>query len=224
MDAAPEGLDVAAPAVFLTRSPGGAILVRAGGNVRPTRLCGLTTAVLGLILSCCGGAAQDTRSLSGAISYEGDGSEPVIVSLYKLPVTSQGRARRLSKEDILGGAEPHRVLELAAPGDYAFDRLAPGHYSVLAFMDRDGNGKLGFDPPEPFGWFAAAPGGSWDPIDLTLSDASGLDLKLRVPTPFPRADKVVEHGTLVWKKGLPVLQLRGTAEERGFAHGYLIGR
>jgi hypothetical protein len=28
----------------------------------------------------------------------------------------------------------------------------------------------------------------------------------------------------VWKKGLPVLQLWGTADERGFAHGYLVGR
>lgn len=189
-----------------------------------TRLCGLTTAVLGLALSCCGGAAQDTRTLSGAVSCGGDGSGPVIVSLYKLPVTSEGRAHGLSKEDILSGAEPHRVLELNKPGDYAFDRLPPGHYSVLAFMDRDGNGSLGFDPPEPLGWFAASPGGTWDPVDLTGSDATGRDLELRVPTPFPRADKAVEHGALVWKKGLPVLQLWGTAEERGFAHGYLVGR
>jgi hypothetical protein len=91
-------------------------------------------------------------------------------------------------------------------------------------MDRDGNNKLGFDPPEPFGWFAASPGGSWDPIDLTRFDASGRDLRLRVPTAFPQTDKIVEHGALLRKKGLPVLQLWGTAEERGFAHGYLVGR
>ncbi|MBN2266529.1 MAG: hypothetical protein JW775_12025, partial [Candidatus Aminicenantes bacterium] len=52
----------------------------------------------------------------------------------------------------------------------------------------------------------------------------GLDLELRAPTPFPRAGRTVEHGALVWKQGLPVLQLWGTAEERGFAHGHLVGR
>lgn len=189
-----------------------------------TRLSGSIATVLGLILSCCGGAAQDTRSFSGAISYEGKGSGPVIVSLYKLPVTSRGRAIRLSKEDILGDAKPYRSLGLEKPGSYSFDRLPPGHYSVLAFMDRDGNGRLGFDPPEPLGWFAASSGGTWDPVDLTMADASGRDMKLRLPTPFPRTDTVIEHGALVWKKGLPILQLWGTAVERGFAHGYLVGR
>jgi uncharacterized protein (DUF2141 family) len=192
--------------------------------VNQARLCGLTTAVLGLVLTCCGGAAQDTRTLSGSVSFEGDRSGPVVVDLYKLTVPSQGRVRRLTKEDILGGAEPFRALKLEAPGSYAFSGLPPGPYSVLAFMDRDGNGRLGFDPPEPFGWYTASPGGPWDPVDLTLADASGRDFELRAPTPFPRTGKAVEHGALVWKKGLPVLQLRGTAEERGFAHGYLVGR
>jgi len=192
--------------------------------VREMRQSRLIAAVLCLVVSSGGGSPQLKRSLSGRVSYDGDGAGNIIVNLYELDVVSQGRARRLTKEDILGDAKPLRVLELAAPGDYAFDRLPPGHYSVLAFMDRDGNDKLGFDPPEPLGWFAASPGGTWDPIDLTRSDVSGRDLRLRVPTAFPRADRIVEHGALVWKKGLPVLQLWGTAEERGFAHGYLVGR
>jgi uncharacterized protein (DUF2141 family) len=192
--------------------------------VSPTKSFGLTTAVVGLALSCCGGAAQDTRALSGTVSFKGEGAGSIVVSLYKLPVNSAGRARRLSKEAILGDAMPFKSRVLAAPGDYAFGRLPPGPYSVLAFMDLDGNGEMGFDPPEPFGWFTASPGGIWDPVDLTQADASGRDLELRAPTPFPRSDKAVEHGALVWKKGLPVLQLWGTAEERGFAHGYLVGR
>ncbi len=185
---------------------------------------GLMAVVLGLIVSSGGGAPQETKSLSGRVSFDGDRSGRIVVSLYKLPVDSRGRAGRLTKEDILGGSKPHRVLELAAPGSYVFDRLAPGHYSVLAFLDRDGNGKPGFDPAEPLGWFAASPGGSWDPIDLGRADASGRDLRLRLPTAFPGVDKTVEHGALVRKKGLPVLQLWGTAEERGFAHGYLVAK
>jgi uncharacterized protein (DUF2141 family) len=192
--------------------------------VNRTKRYGLIAVVLCLVIACAGGSAQVTRSLAGRISFDGTRSGPVVIGLYELPVLSQGRIGRLTEEDILGGAEPDQVLKLEEPGSYAFNRLAPGHYAVLAFMDGDGNGKLGFDPPEPFGWFTASPGGTWDPIDLTRSDASGRDLELRVPTPFPLVDKVVEHGALVRKKGLPVLQLWGTAEERGFAHGFLAGK
>jgi uncharacterized protein (DUF2141 family) len=184
----------------------------------------LVTAALCLALSSGGGSAQTGRSLAGRVSYEEDQNGQILVHLYRLPISSQGRVGRLGKEDILGRAKPLRVFKMDHAGGYAFDRLSSGHYSVLAFMDLDQNGELGFDPPEPFGWFAASPGGSWDPVDLTRSDASGCDLKLRLPTRFPRADKAVEHGALVWKKGLPILQLRGTAEERGFAHGYLVGK
>jgi uncharacterized protein (DUF2141 family) len=184
----------------------------------------LIAAVLCTAISCAGGSSPAARSLSGRISFDGSPSGPVVVNIYRLPVLSQGRIARLSEDDILGGAAPHRVLKLDKPGSYAFDGLAPGQYVVLAFMDRDGNGQLGFDPPEPLGWFTASPGGTWDAIDLTSADASDRGLKLRAPTPFPLAGKVIEHGALVWKKGLPVLQLRGTAEERGFAHGYLVAK
>jgi hypothetical protein len=184
----------------------------------------VAAAVLCLVISTGGESIQITRSLSGRISYEGGRSGNIIVNLYKLPVSPQGRAIRLTKEEILGDAKPLQVLKPENQGSYIFEHLPPGHYSVLAFMDCDENDKLGFDPPEPFGWFAASPGGIWDPIDLTRSDASGRDLRLRLPAVFPQSDKIIEHGALVRKKGLPVLQLWGTAEERGFAHGYLVGR
>jgi hypothetical protein len=183
----------------------------------------LIAAGLSLLVLGCGGQGPSTRSISGRLIYDGDERGSVVVNLYKLRVSSQGRVRRLSKGDIYGDVKPAETLELEKAGNYAFDRLAPGHYSVLAFSDTDGNGEVSFDPPEPFGWFAAAPGGSWDPIDVTRSDAAGCDFRLRVPAVFPREDKIIEHGALVWKQGLPVLQLWGTAEERGFAHGYLVG-
>jgi hypothetical protein len=182
------------------------------------------TAVLCLVILRAGGIRQETRSLSGRLFYEGDPTGRTVVSLYKLPLSPEGRPRRLSKGDIYGDADPFQTLKLDSPGEYAFHHLPPGHYSALAFMDADGNGEMGFDPPEPFGWFAASPGGSWDPIDLTRSDTSGCNFRLRRPTIFPRENKTVEHGALVWMKGLPILQLWGTAEERGFAHGYLVGR
>jgi uncharacterized protein (DUF2141 family) len=184
----------------------------------------LIAAVLSLFILGCGKTSASTRSISGRLIYEGDQSGSVIVNLYKLRVSSKGRAYRLGKADIYGDVGPLQTLKLEKPGSYTFDGLVPGHYSTVAFIDIDGNGEAGFDPPEPFGWFTSTPGGRWDPIDLTQSDATDCDLRLRVPTIFSREDKIIEHGALRWMRGLPVLQLWGTAEERGFAHGYLVGR
>jgi uncharacterized protein (DUF2141 family) len=184
----------------------------------------LITAVLSLFVLSCVNASTDTRSISGRLIYEGDQYGGIIVNLYKLQISPEGRAHRLSKADIYGDVDPIQTLRLKRPGRYTFGHLASGHYSVLAFIDTDGNDEKGFDPAEPFGWFTSIPGGSWDPIDLTQSDMTDCDFRLRVPTIFPREDRAIEHGALIWMKGLPVLQLWGTAEERGFAHGYLVGR
>ncbi len=183
-----------------------------------------TAALLFLFVLNCGGIRTETRSISGLLVYEGDQSGRAVVNLYKLPVSSEGRVHRLSKRDIYGDASSLQTLRLEKPGSYTFDGLVPGHYSVLAFIDSDENGEVGFDPPEPFGWFASTRGGSWDPIDLTQSDAADCDFRLRVPSGFPEENKTVEHGALRWMKGLPVLHLWGTPEERGFAHGYLVGK
>jgi uncharacterized protein (DUF2141 family) len=109
------------------------------------------------------------------VIYEGVKRGSVIVNLYKLSVSSEGRAVRLTKGDIYGDVDPLQTLKLDKAGSYVFDGLVPGQYSVVAFVDTDGNRQLGFDPPEPFGWFASKPGGSWEPINLTQSDATGCD-------------------------------------------------
>ncbi|MFZ2055409.1 MAG: hypothetical protein WAU81_14570 [Candidatus Aminicenantales bacterium] len=184
----------------------------------------LIATALSLFILGCGRTGASPGSISGRVIYEGNERGSVIVNLYKLRVLSSGRVGRLSKGDIYGDVDPLQTLKLDKPGSYAFDGLVPGHYSVVAFVDTDGNRQVGFDPPEPFGWFASSPGGRWEAIDLAQSDVTGCDFRLRVPAIFPREDKIIEHGALIWKQGLPVLQLWGTAEERGFAHGYLVGR
>jgi uncharacterized protein (DUF2141 family) len=180
--------------------------------------------VLSIFVFGCVGNSTDTRILSGRVIYPGDRTGSVVVNLYKLQISSKGHPQRLSKADIYSDVAPFQILRLEESGTYTFEHLAPGHYSVLAFMDTDGNDEVGFDPPEPFGWFASSPGGRWDSIDLTQSDMTDCDFRLRVPTIFPKKDKTSEHGALKWIKGFPVLQLWGTAEERGFAHGYLVGK
>lgn len=184
----------------------------------------LIAAVLSLFVLGCGNTSENKRSISGCLIYEGDQSGNVIVNLYKLRAAYEGRVHRLSKGDIYGDVDPFQTLKLEKAGTYTFDGLVPGHYSTLAFIDTDGNGEVGFNPPEPFGWFTSTPGGRWDPIDLTQSDAIDCDFSLLTPTIFSREERIIEHGALSWMRGIPVLQLWGTAEERGFAHGYLVPR
>jgi uncharacterized protein (DUF2141 family) len=164
------------------------------------------------------------RSLSGNILYEGALQGPVKVQLFKLPESSKGRVRRLSKRDIYGARDSYKNLTLEKPGSYSFSSLPPEHYSLLAFMDVDKDERLDFNPSEPFGWYASQPGGTQSLIDLTETDQRNMNCLLRTPTPFPDKDKKIEHGALRWIQGLPLLQLWGTAKERGYAHGYLVGK
>ncbi len=180
--------------------------------------------LLTLILACADGNDQQSGSISGNISYDGEQQGTVVIRLYKLPESSSGNGNRLSKRDIYGAIEPFRILTLEKPVRYVFNDLPVGHYSIISFIDVNGDGELSFDPPEPLGWYTSQFDGKFDPIVLTKTDVKNADCKLRCPTPFPTEEKHTNHGALRWMKGLPVLQLWGTAEARGFAHGYLVGK
>jgi hypothetical protein len=187
------------------------------------RFWGAVVVLAALVLGF-GQASTQTRCLSGKIAYEGKVSGPVVLRLYALSVSSRGGVQPLSKGDIYGDADPVRVLTLKKPGSYAFEGLPPGHYAVVGFVDSDRNGDVGFDPHEPFGWVVDEPGGVAGSIDLRKDDAKGAGVILRTPTPFPKKGGRAQHGALRWIHGLPVLQLWGTARERGYAHGFLVGR
>lgn len=184
-------------------------------------LCIIFLIILGLT---CSVTSNQVKSLSGTILYEGTYQGPVKVLLYRLHESSEGKVRRLSKRDIYGAEDPYKILILERPGSYNFSHLPPKHYSVLAFMDVDKDDRLDFSPSEPFGWYASQSGGTYSLVDLTESDQKNVDCLLRTPAHFPREDKRIEHGALRWIHGLPVLQLWGTARERGYAHGYLVGK
>jgi uncharacterized protein (DUF2141 family) len=192
---------------------------------QPKWVTNLIKSVIILFLFCTITAAPDQhQTLSGSIQYEGDQKTPVQIRLYKLDVNSQGRVASLSKSDIYGAKKPFKEITLNEPSAYEFSPLPSGHYSVLAFMDLDKDQKLDFKPVEPLGWYAAQPGAWFSSVDLTKESKSNADLLLRAPTPFPEEDIQTEHGALTWIQGLPVLQLQGTVEERGYAHGYLLGK
>jgi hypothetical protein len=163
-------------------------------------------------------------TLDGTIRYQGPESGPVVVQAYPLHITEAGSIRPLSKGNLLEGeVEPVRTTTLDGPGDFSIPDLPAGAFSLVAFLDLNGNGSLDYDPVEPLGWYAEEAGGWIDPLDLRHGDGPKPEIHLRKPTPFPREEQQAEHGALRWMKGLPVLQLSGTAEERGFAHGWLVG-
>ena len=107
-----------------------------------TRLKLIAASLAFLVLSC-GGAVAVPMSVSGRVIYDGPERGRVIVNLYKLDVLSGGRTARLSKGDIYGDMEPLQTLELDKPGSYIFEGLVPGRYSVVAFVDTDGNRRVG---------------------------------------------------------------------------------
>lgn len=168
------------------------------------------------------GQPQQVGTLEGRIHYTGPEAGPIIIQLYG-PGDGGWTTGRVSKADVLGGREPDRSVLLPGPGAYRFDGLSEGRYSVVAFMDLDGDQVLDFGPPEPLGWYASEVGGWIDPVELPAGGRNDVDLTLRTPTPFPRGDRETGNGALRWMKGRPVLQLQGTPAERGYAHGFLVG-
>jgi uncharacterized protein (DUF2141 family) len=184
----------------------------------------LITILVIILFFSCTVTSESYRTLSGNIKYKGSQQGPVQIKLYKLDVSAQGEARPLSKGDIYGAKKPFKEITLSELAAYEFSQLPPGHYSVLAYMDLDRDGKLDFKPIEPLGWYASQLGARFSSVDLTRENKENIDFLLRAPTPFPEKDIQIKHGALRWIKGMPVLQLQGTGEERGYAHGYLLGR
>lgn len=153
--------------------------------------------------------AQATVALQGAVALERPAAGALRVHARRLHVRRDGTAVPLD-ERALGGLAPDGRAVAAADGRYALD-LPAGRYALFAFADVDGDGAWTPAVPEPCGWLeqVAAPG-------------SGADLPLRAPVHLPRRDREVAHGALRWLRGLPVVQLRGGATERGRAHGELL--
>lgn len=142
----------------------------------------------------------------------------VIVRAYDLP----GGRTTLSKDEFYGGLAPAAEVTAKPDGAFAISGVTAGRYAIIAFADLNGDGAFGFDPPEPLGWYMSEPGGYSGSAPVREKTDFG-DIVLRRATPFP-AQAETDHGRLTRIKWIPVLHLHGTAEERGYAHGFLIGR
>ncbi|MCA8954934.1 MAG: hypothetical protein KDC87_02610 [Planctomycetes bacterium] len=131
-------------------------------------------------------ASTPTRILVGKVTGA-QGGHSVLVRCFKLRTGRDGGAVPLSKHEFFHTAPCQEVL--AEDGVFEIMDLPPGHYSLVAFEDLDGDGKLGYDPPEPLGWYASEPAGGIAPIDVR-QESKELAFALRRPTPLPKA---LEH-------------------------------
>ena len=167
-------------------------------------------------------AAQQTARLGGEITGALPGNKPVIVRCYKLHVTQTGKVRRLSKHEFY-----HRTPDaecLAEGTKFDVGEIPTGQYSIVAFQDLDGDGELDYDPCEPLGWYTTQAAGWIDALDLG-SGVANIGIQLRRTTPFPAHKKLDGYnGELTRTNGIATLRIRGTPEERGRAHGALVGR
>ena len=160
-----------------------------------------------------GEAACDTSAYQGCI-----------VQLWAL-----GDAPSLSKRAALGaepGSQPIDEVVLPDQGgwprSFRFEGLAPGRYTVLAFVDTMNTGKLDFRSTamsQPLGWAAeeGAWGGAQSVVTVSEEDEEPpfVSVVLRAPTRFGSAPKQCEGGWYAELKGQPVLHLRGDGATRG---------
>lgn len=116
---------------------------------------------------------------------------------------------------------------LDAPGDYVISGLAPGNYTVYAWADTDDDARIDhLDYRDPTGWYCTS--SHLTPVRVAVtsgSAATGIDVTLVAPTPYPDDDREIAVGSgggrLTVQKGCHVLQVWGTPEERAYAYGYL---
>ncbi|WP_292365247.1 hypothetical protein [Methanoculleus sp. UBA208] len=172
---------------------------------------------------------EDTAvTISGTlVSEDRDPGTTYILATY--PVVLQ-KIREMETE-----AQPYAsehvvaYTTISAPGPYRVRVPEPGEYFLYAWKDTNGDGGIDHeDYLEPTGWYRTDDYLLPTSVNVTDgNDVSGIDLTLIAPTPYPDEELSVDRGngggTLKTIKGYPVLQLRGTDEERAYAQGYLVG-
>jgi len=173
-------------------------------------------------------AGETEVTISGNLSSRETGPGTIyVLALY--PVVLQ-KIREMETE-----AHPYEsehvvaYTTLDAPGPYSVRVPGPGEYIIYAWKDKNGDGGINHeDYLEPTGWYRTKDYLLPASVDVTSGrNASGIDLTLIAPTPYPDGERSVSRGngggTLKTIKGYPVLQLLGTDEERAYAQGYLVG-
>lgn len=183
--------------------------------------------LLGMLFGC-GDSQPMNGSISGSISVPGSKSGTIYV--LAIPAENMDKLRVAETE-----ALPYEstwvagYTKLSAPGSYTLDGLAPGNYVIWGWVDvNDDGGVNHHNYAEPVGWYQTSAKLFLAPVLVEAGkNATGIDLRLIAPTPYPAEEKTITRGQgggkLKTIKGQKVLQLWGTPEERAYSHGYLVG-
>jgi hypothetical protein len=201
---------------------------------RLLRVC-LPACVLGVTIlliaaaGCTNTASTGGDSISGSVAGDYAGGTIYVAAIDAAAYTAS-EIRVMET-----GEHPERsqyvsgFAALDAPGDYVISGLAPGNYTVYAWADTDDDGRIDhLDYRDPTGWYCTP--SHLTPVGVAVtpgSAATGIDISLIAPTPYPDDDREIAVGSgggrLTVQKGCHVLQVWGTPEERAYAYGYLCG-
>ncbi|MBK9385678.1 MAG: hypothetical protein IPN34_12785 [Planctomycetes bacterium] len=176
-----------------------------------------------LATACSLAAAQEQApivscgSILDAVSFDA----PLRVFALRLERRASGSFADPTKAEIYEASRGAPQVDAAADG--VFDLAIEEHAAlvVCGYADLDGDGRWSPSASEPFGWCAAPDSLRWRHVTRTTPPVE-LVIRLRAPRCLPDRERRVENGALRWMHGLPVVQLRGDARQRGFAHGALL--
>lgn len=171
---------------------------------------------------------DSATTISGTLTST-DTSPGVIHILALYSMDSQG-IREVETEKWPGASQyVAAYTTLIAPGPYTIQVPASGDYLIYAWKDTNGDGGINHENYlEPTGWYRTDDYLLPTHVPVTAEKAAtNINLTLIAPTPYPRENLSINRGsgggTLKMIKGYPVLHLWGTAEERAYAQGYLVG-
>lgn len=167
----------------------------------------------------CGSFATAGTGIRGKITAGEPG--PLIVWSLPVPVRDDGVPQLPTKEELFASSVRPGSIPADSRGRFALP-VPPGLHCVFAFADQNQNGRWDPAVPEAFGWYTSQPAGAWEPISVVDGSEVEVTLQVRSPRPFPTSQREAAGGRLTSIRGHAVLQLKGTASQRGYAHGFLI--
>lgn len=204
--------------------------------------------ILSAFLISCFNGMIDAGGIKGSTHMLVSDFTPTIVHVALFEMTTVSNILMpLTKRRVLGGDNvpgdlPSSIITIATEDtktsnlwNYAFNEVPVGNYSVMAFSVSNTGKWLDFSQRQALGFFVPKSGCSASSFSNTVCtqpvfvdnqivtiDSIGMAAPHMLPS-MPQTVKVGNgYGSLTKINGLPVLEVGGTAYERGYAHGFLL--
>ncbi len=177
--------------------------------------------ILLIILSFALIAVCFAGNITVTVSYDAPEAGDIYLKIYQHRFRANTEKTDYERPDIWT-EKAQQTIKLDASNQYKFTDLDPAQYFFYAWLDSKPNETPDLDPPEPTGWYSSD-FGRMEPVIID-DDAEDFEITIQLYKlkPFPKQELEIKQSSFSWKKGYPVLHLKGKPEELGFAHGYLI--